>query len=101
MALTLALWILEIRNLCLLENLEDRGRSIESELKVSEELGLFWLMLKQPEGPRVPFIRWRLPYTHNSKAKEVITYIFTHSFGLSMIYFLGIAFWGWVLFRVR
>ena len=95
--LSVALWTLEIRNHCLLINLEERGRKIESKIYIGRDLGLFQLMENQPLGPRIPFLRVHMPYARGSVSRRIVAYIFSHSTGLSMLYVLGIVFWVWIL----
>jgi len=99
LVLTLALWVLEIRNVCLLENLDEQGRSIEATFRIKEDLGLFRLTHDQPKGPKLPLLRCRLPY--RGKAKQISSWLFSHSTGLSLVYLLGGCFWCWVLWRAR
>ena len=95
--LTVALWLLEIRNVCLLENLDKQGRVIEGGFKVDDALGFFRLMADQPVGPRIPFVPRKALWSSipfGKKAKPIVRYIFSHSNGLSMIYLFGGVFWG-------
>ncbi len=100
LSLTFALWLLEIRNVCLLENLDSRGQVIEDKFKHDDSLGFFKLMDDQYVGPRIPFVprkvRWSyIPY--GEKAKPIVRYMFSHSTGLALIYLFGGIFWGCVL----
>ena len=100
LSLTFALWLLEIRNVCLLENLDNQGQFIEDKFKSDASLGFFHLMVNQPIGPRIPFVPrkayWScIPY--GKKAKPIMSYIFSHSTGLSLIYLFGVIFWARVL----
>ena len=100
LSLTVALWLLEIRNVCLLENLDDRGRFIEDEFKSCASLGFFHLMANQPIGPKIPFFPRKASWScipYGKKAKPIMSYIFSHSTGLSLIYLFGVIFWGRIL----
>lgn len=99
--LSIALWILKVRNHCLLVNLEKQGREIESILKITSKYGLFQLMESQPDGPQIPFLKIQFPYKNEGCPKEVVKYIFTHSFGLSLVYLLGTIFWMTILLHVK
>lgn len=96
LSLTFALWLLEIRNVCLLENLDDRGQLIEDEFKASASLGFFHLMANQTIGPKIPFFPRKASWScipYGKKAKPIVSYIFSHSTGLSLVYLFGVIFW--------
>ena len=54
---TIACWMLELRNESLLKNLQMLGSNIEKKLGISKEIGFFYLMgSPQQYGIRIPFL---------------------------------------------
>jgi hypothetical protein len=85
--LTAACWILEIRTYQLLENLAERGRTIEQRLGILPELTLFELMRRQPKQARLPFLKLEAPRF------LWVQYFLSHSFGLNALYATILLFW--------
>ncbi len=100
--LTIAMWLLEIRNVNLLDNIGDSGRDIEKKLNLKKEdnFGFFLLMKDQEIAPRLPFIPKERKFS-TFPSNKVVKYFISHSFGLSLIYFSSLVFWGIILLKIR
>lgn len=92
---TIACWMLELRNESLLKNLAVRGLEIEKNYNISEKEGFFHLMSNaQPHGIRIPFLctelgdECRLP-----NSCWFVRYFFSHNFVLNAIYVSFLIYW--------
>ena len=86
-SLALVCWLLEIRTYHLLNNLGNRGKTIENSMKINSDIGFFALMEKQPLQPKWPFTQKELPQWTFFKC------IVSHSFGFNLIYLIIFIFW--------
>ncbi len=85
-------WLLEVRTYQLLNNLGARGIKLEKQLDIDQELGFFSLMAYQPIGPRFLITRIRL------RSNRVVRYVFSHSFGIGLLYSVIALFWIYMLY---
>ncbi len=90
--LTILLWLMEIRNSCLLENLDDLGKKIEDKFELDNQKGFFDVMKKQDIQPCWPFG----PFGKKEFRKELPSFlkpIVSHRVCLSLIYITTGLFW--------
>lgn len=92
-SLAIIFWIIEIRTYNLLENLGGRGIKLERLLKIDNKVGFFYLMDKQPKGPKFLILR----FIKCNRPPGFIRYIFSHSFGLGLLYLALGLFWVYIL----
>jgi hypothetical protein len=96
-AVTIAAWLLEMRTVALLTNLVEQGRRAEQELQFPTGSGFFQLMgSPQPRGVRLPLLRKELGNGHG-----IVRYVFSHTFGLELIYGAFLLFWVYAVWLVR
>lgn len=81
-------WIIEIRTCSLLRNLGSRGRKLEKALCIQKKEGFFSLLKNQPKGLRFLILRFI-----EFKPKGFLKKLFSHSFGLGLLYFSLCVFW--------
>jgi hypothetical protein len=94
---TITAWILEVRTGALLANLVEQGIAYEAHLEFNGLDGFFGLLSKpQKIGIRVPFIGIKLP-----NSSKFIRRVFSHTFGLELIYLSFLLFWGYVMFAAK
>jgi hypothetical protein len=83
---TLICWLMEVRTLQLILNLEHKGAQVEQRLKVDGKLTLFMMRAGYPLPPRLPFTA-RLP------VPKLLQRFASHSFGLNALYASVAVFW--------
>ena len=83
---TLVCWLMEIRTLQIIQNLENKGAAIEKRLNVDGKLTLFMMSGGYPVPPKVPFTS-RIP------VPSLLRRFVSHSFGLNTLYASIAAFW--------
>lgn len=82
LAVTLVVWLLELRTFSLLLNLVTRGLEYESVLQFGPGGGFFRLLSEpQPIGIKLPFSKVFLPSTGKLARR-----VFSHTFGLDLLY---------------
>lgn len=92
LAVTLIVWLLEMRTNCLLRNLAKIGLEYEDKFKLGGTTGFFSLMINnQPLGIRFPFCKAELP------SSSLVRKVFSHSFVLDAFYFSFVMFWTIIL----
>jgi hypothetical protein len=89
--ITIIILLLEIRNRSLLENLALRGLLIEKMIGIDKRIGFFYLMQKQPYGPKDIFSNKRIE-------NKCLIKLSTHRYGLGLLYICFLMFWIRLLF---
>ena len=93
LAVTLIVWLLELRTFSLILNVIRRGVEFENVLQLGPEGGYFRLLHDgQPIGVKVPFVKLFLPST-----SALVRRIFSHTLGLDLLYLTFLVFWSYVI----
>ena len=83
---TLICWLMEIRTVQIIQNLEYKGAEIEKRLRVDDKLTLFMMSKGYPLQPRLPFSR-------GVPMPRALRRFVSHSFGLNSLYAAIASFW--------
>jgi hypothetical protein len=83
---TLVCWLMEIRTVQIIQNLEYKGAKIERELNVDGKLTLFMMSSGYPLQPRLPF-------STKISVPSFLRRFVSHSFGLNTLYASIAVFW--------